>query len=200
MEKFLFRALALALLTLAPVVHAQSVGSPGYVINQTTNLGSLVLPTSYNYGNSFGAGATFAGGTTTTFYDEITFTVTGSVADSITSTINLGLTLGISGLQARLFNGAGPYDSAAPGSFMDLAWGTSVTYVPGITGTTVVLPPVTLNAGTYTLEIKGTVSGTGGGSYAGVLNVAAIPEPETIGLMMVGLALLAVAVARKRRV
>jgi hypothetical protein len=199
MEKFLNRVLALALLALAPAVHAQSFGAPGYMIDQNTVLGTLTLPTSYNYGNTFGAGATFAGGTTTTFYDDITFTVGGSVADSITSTINLGTFLGISGLQARLFNGAGPYNSATSGSFMDLAWGTSVTYAPGITGTTVVINSISLAAGTYTLEVKGTVTGTGGGSYAGVLNVAAVPEAETIGLMLLGFTVLGIGVARRRK-
>jgi hypothetical protein len=197
MKNFLYAVAAFLLLTVGAGAQAQTVGSPGYVINKTTSLGTVGLPLTANYGNTFGAGATFAGGTTTTFYDDITFTVTSSVTDSITSTITLGTLLGLSGLQARLFNGAGPY---AAGGVLDVAWGTTVNYAPGLTGTTVVLAPVTLGAGTYTLEITGTVSGTAGGSYAGVLNVAAIPEPETLGLMLGGLAVLGVLVSRRRAV
>lgn len=46
-----------------------------------------------------------------------------------------------------------------------------------------------------------TVSGTsGGGSYAGVMNVTmAVPEPETYGMMLAGLALVGVVARRKQR-
>jgi len=199
MKNWIYGVAAFLALAFASGAQAQSVGAAGYVINQTTLLGTLALPGSYTYADSFGAGATFNGGTTTTFYDDITFTVNAAVADSITSTINLGTLLGISGMQARLFNGAGPYNAATSGSFMDLAWGTIVNYGPGLTGTTLVLNPVSLSAGTYTLEIKGTVSGTAGGSYSGLLNVAAIPEPETLGLMIAGLVVLGAAVRLRRR-
>ncbi|MFS2136418.1 FxDxF family PEP-CTERM protein [Duganella sp. Dugasp56] len=57
-----------------------------------------------------------------------------------------------------------------------------------------------LSAGKYAIEIDGKVLGNAGGSYASDLNVsiAAVPEPETYGMMVVGLGLLGV-VARRRK-
>lgn len=53
-------------------------------------------------------------------------------------------------------------------------------------------------AGTYTLQIKGTVSGSAGGSYGGVLNIAQpVPEPETYGMLLAGLSIVGFASRRK---
>ncbi|MYN25459.1 PEP-CTERM sorting domain-containing protein [Duganella sp. CY42W] len=54
-----------------------------------------------------------------------------------------------------------------------------------------------LASGSYYMEVKGKVLGTSGGSYGGTLNVAAVPEPETYGMLLAGLGLLG-AVARRR--
>jgi hypothetical protein len=191
--------LALAALVGLPA-HAQVYGTSGYdAIDKTTNLGTLVIPTSLNYGNSFGgASPAVAPGTTGVFYDDITFTIASASTDSITSTIDLGSLIGISNLDARLFSGSGPYTGTG-GSVLQSAWGTAYSYAPGVTGTTVVLTPMTLAAGTYTLEISGTVAPSGIGSYAGVLNVTAVPEAGTLGLMLAGLAAVGLAVRKQRR-
>lgn len=57
-----------------------------------------------------------------------------------------------------------------------------------------------LLAGDYYIEVKGTVIGTGIVTYSGEisgLNVSAVPEPETYGMMLGGLALLGVVARRK---
>jgi hypothetical protein len=77
-------------------------------------------------------------------------------------------------------------------------WGTTVNYSPTVSATTVVLNPVSLLAGTYTLQIKGTVAGLSGGSYAGVLNIAnPVPEPETYAMLLAGLGLMGFMSRRK---
>jgi hypothetical protein len=60
---------------------------------------------------------------------------------------------------------------------------------------------LTLTAGTYAIEVSGLVSGLVPGqsaSYAGNLQVAAIPEPETYALMLAGLAVVT-GIARRRQ-
>ena len=48
----------------------------------------------------------------------------------------------------------------------------------------------TLAAGTYVLEVRGMATGTSGGSYSGTLNVAPVPLPATLPLLLSGLGLL----------
>nr|WP_314544178.1 FxDxF family PEP-CTERM protein [uncultured Massilia sp.] len=47
-----------------------------------------------------------------------------------------------------------------------------------------------LAAGSYALQIGGTVLGSSGGSYGGNINVSPVPEPETWGMMAGSLAVL----------
>lgn len=53
--------------------------------------------------------------------------------------------------------------------------------------------------GNYSLKIGGTVLGLNGGSYSGNVNVSPIPEPETWGLTIAGLAAVGF-VTRRRQV
>lgn len=151
---------------------------------------SLAIPGSYTYGNSFGAGVGASATSTTNpagFYDDYVFTIAGGSADSVTSTINLGNTLEIDGLQAALFTYTP--GQAVPVAGSPLANGWSVPFNSGPTsGTIAVISPTTLNAGTYVLEIEGTVSGTAGGSYSGTLNLAPVPLPAGLPLLLSGIA------------
>jgi hypothetical protein len=151
-----------------------------------TNLTVGPLPTSLTYSNSFASASTG-----TTFYDDFIFTIPDGSVNSVTTSINLDSILGLTDLRARLYTGSthqtGP---VVPGTLIE-NWGTTVNYSPTVSATTVVLNPVSLLAGTYTLQIKGTVAGLSGGSYAGVLNIAnPVPEPETYAMMLAGLGLM----------
>jgi hypothetical protein len=57
-----------------------------------------------------------------------------------------------------------------------------------------------LSAGSYYVEVDGLVTGTGGGAYGSDLTiaVAAVPEPETYGMMVAGLGLLGFMARRKQ--
>lgn len=61
------------------------------------------------------------------------------------------------------------------------------------------LDPIALTAGTYTLQIKGTVTGAFGGSYAGVLNVAPVPEPASYAMLLSGLAIFGFAASKRNK-
>jgi hypothetical protein len=172
--------------------------------HNTSDLTGLMGSASYNYANGFTSQQTTNYATTSYgFYDDFVFTVGSNQADSITSTISLGSGTGISNLQVRLYdftaNGGAVPLLATPvtGSAFD-AWSTPVSYAPGVTGTIAVLNPTTLAAGTYVLEVRGTATGTGGGSYAGVLNVTPVPLPAGLPLLLSGVGALGGLLRRRR--
>ena len=168
---------------LAAVICVSSVNAFADTI---TNLSIGPLPTSLAYSNSFASASSGS-----TFWDDYIFTIPNGSANSVTSSINLDSILGLSNLQTRLYTGSAHQTAAVvPGTLMS-AWGTTVNFSPTVGITTVVLNPITLLAGTYTLQVRGTVTGTSGGSYAGVLNVAQpVPEPESYAMLMTGLGLM----------
>src|SRR6202050_3166084 len=109
---------------------------------------SLPVPGSYTYADTFGAGsgATPVSGTPYGFFDDYLFTITGANADSITSTINLGSTLAINGLQVGLFSYVTGQTlpvygtTLPPGSVQVDGWSTPINS-GGTTGTVNVIPP-----------------------------------------------------------
>lgn len=139
---------------------------------------SLAVPGSYTYDHTFYAPTGTIAGTSYGFYDDFVFTIAGASASSITSTINLGNVLAITGLQARLYQpavGEVLPVLGRPANGVTDAW--SVVLAPGVGSITVFNPDLQLAAGTYVLELRGTVTGSSGGSYSGVLNLAPSPVP-----------------------
>jgi hypothetical protein len=55
-----------------------------------------------------------------------------------------------------------------------------------------------LGAGSYSLQIAGTVLGSKGGSYDGSVSVSPVPEPETWGMSLSGLMAIGFLAARRR--
>jgi PEP-CTERM motif len=159
----------------------------------TLNIGSL--PTSADYGN------TFASASSTPFYDAYYFTIPEAFATSVTTSVTVGSLLGINGLQARLYSGhTNPTSGLSSGSFLYQGWSTQISAGPGVTLDTVVLSPsLPLIAGDYTLQVRGTVSGLGGGSYAGTLNLTPVPEAETYAMFLAGLGLMGI-MSRRRKI
>jgi PEP-CTERM motif len=158
-----------------------------------TNLTVGSLPTSLNYGNSFASAATG-----TTFFDAYYFTIPNGSANSVTSSINLDSILGLSNLRARLYAGNVNDTTNSVTSILE-NWGTTVNFSPTVGITTVVLNPISLLAGSYTLQIKGTVAGLSGGSYAGVLNIAnPVPEAQSYAMLLAGLGFMGF-VSRRRK-
>lgn len=131
----------------------------------------------------------------TSFYDDYTFTVADSVSNSVTSSVSFANFYGITNLQARLYLGSTHETGATP--FIQQAWSTSLSTDAFTTVSTVALGAKALAAGTYTLQVRGTVSGLGGGGYAGVLNIAAVPEADTYAMLIAGLGVMGLVARRK---
>ena len=80
--------------------------------------------------------------------------------------------------------------AARDASILASSWGS---------GTAQVINPMTLGAGDYVVQIRGQVTGQFGGSYAGVINVAPVPEPSGVVLALAGMGLLGFASLRAKR-
>ncbi len=167
------------------------------IADDITNLGTLSIPSSISYSNNNPT----AVGANQYFYDSYFFTVAEGIFSSVTSAINLNSIIGLSELGARLYTGNTHITGPVSGSSSTIieAWTTTpVNAAPGVDiFTTILAPAAPLAAGDYTLQIRGIVN-QAGGSYAGVINVAAIPEPETYVMLLSGIALLGFASVRRK--
>lgn len=180
-----------------------SVTTTGSGSSAFGNISALSTPGNYTYKDSWTAPqSTVVPTTTSGFYDDFVFTIGTGQVDSITSSVTLGNMLGISGMQVRLYdynaNGqvAPLLSTPATGSAFD-SWSSTVSF-PGGTTTVNVLPTTTLDAGTYVVEVRGTVTGSSGGNYTGSLDVTPVPLPPALPILLSGLGLLAAGHLRRR--
>jgi hypothetical protein len=168
------------------------------VVTQVQNFGTLSAPYSTFYGHTFTPANQPSAADT--FYDDYAFTVDAGAFSSISATFDLGSLLQISNLSARLFTGT-PWSGSTPGTLnpADLLqrWSNVVASGTG-SGSVQSINPIALNQGSYVLEVRGNVTGSSGGSYGGVFNLAPVPEPTGIALAFVGLGFLGF-VARRRK-
>lgn len=208
--KFQLTRATVALLCLSSAVAAAQAQA---VASKQVNLGSLSTA-SLSYGNSFTVDAgivSSAGGNSfaqaATFYDRYLFSVPEASYSSFTASLDLGNFFAIQGLQARLYSGTpvAPGTPVASGGGTMLQVWSSAQNNPGSTvavgtGAFNMINLSTLAAGSYTLEVRGQVTGTAGGSYAGVVNVAAaVPEPETYLMLALGLCLVGLRIRQQHR-
>lgn len=198
---------ALVVLSLTCAAGASQAQAPA--VSKQTNLGSFAT-NSLSYGNSFsvsGGTVSSIGGNSfaqsATFYDTYTFTVPDVGYSSFTASLDLGTFFAIQGLQARLYSGSplAAGTNLANNPSLVQKWSQSQTKPnPVATGSgTFNMINTGLSAGTYTLEVRGQVTGTAGGSYAGVINAAVVPEPSTYLLLALGLGLVAFQIRRQPR-
>jgi len=173
-----------------------------------SDLGPLTLPYTTAFGNTFGDPSGFPvalpptgpwSSTPFNFADSYTFSFgPPSSVSAFVATINLGDVLGIANFQAAVFPGiplaAGSHigsSGTTSGAVGGMGWTTS--------GSVITLTDPSLAGGQYTLEIRGLVTGTAGGSYSGVLNVSAVPEVSPLVMMIAGLAMVAAVVTGRQR-
>ena len=181
----LVRALACAGLTLASL-HAAAVET----VVQSKDYGLVAVP----YTQSFGLSVAPAASSTDTFLSDYGFSIgDNSSFSSAVVTFDLGSVLSLTNVTITLLSGsawAGPVPTTlTPAEVADI---NSRILASG-TGSAMnkVIDDMTLSAGSYVVEVSGNVTGTAGGSFAGVLNVAAVPEPAGLALALAGFGLLA---------
>jgi hypothetical protein len=107
----------------------------------------------------------------------------------------------ISGFDAKLFNVASSTCGGTGAACSALTLGSLIADAPANPAFVSALDFLTLDAGTYAIEISGLVSGLVEGqtaSYAGNLQVAAVPEPSEWALMLAGLAVVG-SIAKRRQ-
>ena len=108
----------------------------------------------------------------------------------------------ISGFDAKLFNVTSSTCGGTGAACSALTLGSLIADAPAVPSFVTALDFLTLDAGTYAIEISGLVSGLLEGqtaSYAGNLQVQAVPEPETYALMLAGLAVVGSIAKRRQR-
>ncbi|HET8707460.1 MAG TPA: FxDxF family PEP-CTERM protein [Pseudomonadales bacterium] len=170
-------------------------------VNTGNGVNNLAVPASYYYGNTYTSATTVIPGSTTPpgygFYDDYIFTISGAAASSVTTTIDLGNLLKITDLQERIYsyNGNTVPSLGTPNGTVYQSLTTSF----GV-GSVAVISNLILNPGTYVLEVRGNAVGAAGGSYAGTLNLAAVPVPAALPLLLSGMGLLGGAIRRRTNV
>ncbi|EJN05799.1 FxDxF family PEP-CTERM protein, partial [Herbaspirillum sp. YR522] len=131
--------------------------------------------------------ARYGDGTTgQTFLENFTFTIDSAQSAVSSAVISIALD-GVSRLSLDSFvlNGVGN------------SWAGTSTII-GDTQT-FSLRTNGLALGTYTLSVAGSILGSAGGSFAGNISIAAVPEASTTAMMLGGLALVGFGAMRRRR-
>jgi len=175
MRKSLMAAVVLAGASLGASSAMAQIGNSPQALDLVDN--SAFFGDSFEEGNS---GATFA--------DQFTFTVSGTVGqtlDAIVASISPTADVGLDITGIWLFAGDGTMLST--GSSLQ----TGATDVWSVSGDN-------LTAGDYYLRVNGTLVSDDGASFGGAMMLMPVPEPETYGMMLGGLGILGF-LARRRK-
>ncbi len=166
---FLMKKLILASLAAAMAITAPSMATAATVLSQT-NLGTT--------SGSFGASGITA---TASFTDVFNFTssIVGTATASVTTRITAsGLDVSFSSI---MLDG---------NPFTQITFGATEVWE---------LVSAPFSGTNHTLTLSGSATGNGAGSYGGQLDITAVPEPLTWGMMIVGLGLVGGTMRSRRR-
>lgn len=155
----------------------------GAQANTTTALGAAVVGTPLPFGGYAPIGS---------FVDTFTFSLPANSASgySVTNFTFLPGQFNTILATLTLFSNVDGILGNADDTFI------STSSMPG--GNTLALAQTALPAGNYFIDVGGRTNGTQGGIYNGAISVTAVPEPETLAMMLAGLGALGF-LARRRQ-
>lgn len=189
---------ACALLALAGTATASSLvltcqaQAPGNNSSCPATAPMYSVPGLYLYGDSItspdGTGQitdSDINGSSAGFIDAYFFDIAPANADAVSATISDGSTISVSDLFARLYTLSSNPEGLVPGQPLGTVYNGVITSSDG--STTVTIGQTMLPAGSYVLEISGTVNGSFAGGYTGSLDLAPVPLPASFPLLLTGL-------------
>jgi hypothetical protein len=186
-----------SLLLAAVISGASLMAQSASAANLVDNFDLTIYPDGVGGFDSFFGNLFSASHMGDTFVDQFKFTIGNGFDSSASLTSTYLNTTKVSDLDITGFSlkRIDPITSAVLTTYN----GTSTT-VGGSKVDTWELSNIGLASGTYVLEVDGKVVGNSGGVYASNMVVtAAVPEPETYGMLLGGLALLGMAARRKAK-
>lgn len=136
-------------------------------------------------------------GSSAGFIDAYFFDIAPAKADAVSATISDGSTISASDLFARLYTLSSNPQGLVLGQPVGPVFNGVVTNSDG--STTVTIGQVMLPAGSYVLEVSGTVNGSFAGGYTGSLDLAPVPLPPSLPLLLTGLLGFAGLILQRRR-
>jgi hypothetical protein len=157
---------------------------------QMVDLGDFTAPATLSYQNSFT-------GQQTSFTDWYGFSVPATSFNGISASISFAQLFGVQ-LNSELYHGSINGNQLNVGSFINSGTSSQTAFGNAVQ-TTSVIQPTWLTGGDYLIKVSGSVIGSLGGSYAGIANMAPVPLPPTLPLVAVGLALLGLLKAGRKR-
>jgi hypothetical protein len=190
-----------AALVLSAACNFASAAEPDEVVVQSSTFGLLTLPFSNGFSLSV-APLAQPFGSDDYFLSDYGFSIGSSASlNSAVVTFDLTSIFQIADFSVTLLKGE-PWSGSVPGALSPTeiaARDSNIIVASNGMGNTQMIDSLALGMGDYVLEIRGRATGTSGGSYGGLVNVAAVPEPAGAALALAGLGFLGLFAARRKR-
>lgn len=157
---------------------------------QSVDLGDFAAPTTLSYQNSFNTQQA-------QFTDWYAFSVNETTFNGITASISFAQVFGVQ-LTSELYSGTLIGNQVNPGSLIAIGNNQQTSFGNAVQITSAIQPSHLL-AGDYLLKISGAITGNLGGSYAGIANMAPVPLPPSLPLVVMGLGVLGLMNCKRKK-
>lgn len=132
------------------------------------------------------------------FYDDYLFRVDSGSLSAIIMTLNSG-SAAIGDLEARLYE-VDPGEVANDSPVLGVPAGSTIGGWSQASAAGTLTLARSLDGGLYSLQVRGNVIGSSGGTYSGVIDYSPVPLPASLPLLMGGCALMVLMGRQRGRV